>query len=107
MAIIFEKLTVKSFYRTRYSDKNHPGSGYCEDQFLVQQLVRQRTHRLLGFIPLKTELILEEEIVPPHVWIGIGALGYDSSEWKSAFKEYIPNGKVTIDLTQKPQPALA
>ena len=106
MALIFEKTTVKSFYRTRYSDRNNPSSGYCEDQMLVQQLVRQRTYRLFGFIPFKTELVLEEEIVPSHVWIGIGAFGFDSSEWRSQFKDYIPNGKVTIDLTQK-QPALA
>jgi hypothetical protein len=34
-------------------------------------------------------LTLDSEFVPNHVWIGIGALGFDSSNWKSKFKEYI------------------
>ena len=79
MALIFEKTTVKSFYRTRYSDRNNPSSGYCEDQMLVQQLVRQRTYRLFGFIPFKTEFVLEDrpatdEELKNHPNTGIRAL---------------------------------
>ena len=79
---------VKSFLRTKYSDKNHPGSGYCEDQYRVQQLIRKIPRKFLFWKYWKEE-IMDEEIVPSYVWIGLGTLGFDSSNWKSKFSKYI------------------
>jgi hypothetical protein len=102
MAVIYEKLYVKSFFETQYSERCPKSSGYCEDQYRKQQLIRLRKHRLLGFITFTNETILDEEVVPSHVWISLGALGFDSSDWKSKFKELIPHGKVTVN--KEPQP---
>jgi hypothetical protein len=82
------ELVVKSFFRTEYSHKNYPGSGYCEDQQRVQQLVRRTWHRFLWWT-YSTDEVIDEEIVPSHVWIGLGALGFDSSNWRSKFAQYI------------------
>lgn len=82
------KIFVRAFMNTTYSPQNYKGSGYCEEQQMVQQLVRRTWHRFLFWI-YSSDKVIDEEIVPSHVWIGLGALGYDSSHWRSKFAEYI------------------
>ena len=87
-ALLPPQMLVKSFMRTTYSPRNWKGSGYCDEQQRIQQLVRRTWHRFL-FWTFKHDEVIDEEIVPPHVWIGLGALGFDSSNWRSKFAEYI------------------
>ncbi len=83
--IFSTNIIVKSFHVTSYSYQNPKRSGYCDKQERIQRLVKQfKVFKLIYF-----EKILDEEIVPAHVWIGYGALGFDSTGWKSKFQEYI------------------
>jgi len=82
------EIVVKGFWVTQFSHKNYKGSGYCEDQKLEQRLIRRTPHKFLWWT-FWSEEVLDTEIVPSYVWIGLGALGFDSSGWKSKFKEFI------------------
>ena len=71
---------------TRYGTQaqgTYRGSGYCEDQRDVQNLIKE--WRLWGFrIWTRT---VDTEIVPNYAIAQAACLGY--TDWKSEFAEYI------------------
>jgi len=82
------KRWVRPSYLTEYSRRNPYNSGYCEDQKLIQRLIETTTYTIFIF-SISFDKILDTEVVPAYVWMSMGALGFDSSEWKSKFCEYI------------------
>ena len=85
MKLFSTEKKVIGFHETYYDKNNPKGSGYCAKQRRVQKLIK--SYKFLNFTYFKN--VLDEEEVPSHVWIALGSLGYDSSGWKSKFKEYI------------------
>ena len=69
----------------RYSPQNPRGSGYCEEEVDEQRLLKVVKFR--GYTVMK--LCVDTEVIPSHVVIAAGALGYDSSGWKSKFAKYM------------------
>lgn len=69
----------------RYSPANPRGSGYCEEEW--------DEHRLMKVVKFRGRVIMkmcvDSEVIPSHVVIAVGALGYDGSGWKSKFAKYI------------------
>jgi hypothetical protein len=77
-------ITVERRVFTHYSRQNPRGSGYCEDQYQRQFLVKRWK---LGRLTI-WKATLDSEDVPAHAWIDAGALGFTS--WRSKFAAYIP-----------------
>ena len=69
----------------RYSRQNPRGSGYCEEEWDEQHLMK--VIRFRGRIIIR--LSVDKEVIPSHVVIAMGSLGYDSTEWKSKFAKYM------------------
>lgn len=78
------EIVVKSF-------RQHVWKGFYSTEEFIQQLIRRTPKKFLWWTYIHEE-ILDAEIVPNHVWIAKGALGYDPSNWRSKFAEYIDNG---------------
>jgi hypothetical protein len=92
------EFVVRGVWRTAYSDRNPPGSGYCEDQKLVQRLIR-RTPRIFLWWRYWSEEVIDEEEVPSHAWISEGALGW--SDWVSKFAPF--KGGKCLDANGNPR----
>jgi hypothetical protein len=61
------------------------GSGYCEDQWdeqVLMKIVKFRGRTIL-------KISVDSEVIPGHVVISMGAFGSDSSGWKSKFSKYM------------------
>lgn len=78
------EIVIKSFRR-------HVSKGFYSYEEYVQQLIKRTQKRFL-FWTYFDDVVLDEEIVPNHVWIAMGALQFDSSNWRSKFAHYIDNG---------------
>lgn len=79
--MIKSNLVVKSYTVTIGRDN----WGRCKDQWREQQLIKQ--YFLCGILVWQREI--DKEIVPNHVWISFCTLGFDSSNWRSKFAQYI------------------
>lgn len=85
-----EEYVVRGEWHTEYSARNPRGSGYCEDQKLIQKLIK-RTKKKFLFWTYWHEEVIDSEVVPSFAWIEIGTLG--SSDWKSKFAPFDDNGR--------------
>jgi hypothetical protein len=71
--------------RTRYSEQNPRGSGYCEEEWDENLLIKLIKFRGRTFM----RMCVDYEVIPAHVVISHGALGYDGSGWQSKFTKYM------------------
>jgi len=74
--MITTETTVQRVFWTRWGRE---GYGYCKDQGQYYSKIKRWKWR--GVTIWKREIDREE--IPSHVWISWGALGFDSSGWKS------------------------
>lgn len=84
--MITSKLVVVRERQTKYGSSEQgtfKGSGYCEDQQDVQNLIKE--WRLFG---IKIwSMRIDYEIVPDYAIAQAACLGF--TDWKSKFREYI------------------
>lgn len=88
-------LVVKCRMVTTYSDAYWKGSGYCEDQRMVQQLVLLEARRFLWW-RWWHKTVLDEEEVPSAVWISEGAFGENTTGWRSKFADVVDAQKKCV-----------
>jgi hypothetical protein len=82
MKILSEEITYDKITLTDYeqgSGYGSYGSGGCKHQEVFNRKVK--TVRLFGIRLIS--YVIEWEHVPSYVWTSTGALGYDSSNWRS------------------------
>lgn len=78
------RLVVKRKDFTRYSNRFPRGSGYCEDQWTEQWLVKQWV--FMGRVVWWR--VVDRELVPAHAVVSMSAYG-DTGGWRSKFSDYL------------------
>lgn len=94
MKIFSTEIYFDSIYKTRYGSYKRGtnyGSGYCEEQERYNRMIR--TIKFFGKKVFK--YVMEYEHIPSNVWISIATVGYDTSGWKSKWRNH-PNFKCTF-----------